>query len=120
MEGNAYSQLLSIMKTQGYNKDTSIVIGTVIAPLPNLRVQVGSLVLEREDLLIAEQLTTYTSEYTVLNPPSDSGYCDTGYHANAYPSGHVFKAEHKSRLKEGDKVMIMRDEDTFIVVDKVV
>jgi hypothetical protein len=120
MEGNVYSQLLSIMKKQGYNKDTSILIGTILNPLPNLRIQLGNLVLEREDVLVAEQLTTYLSQYKVLNAPTDSGSCNSGYQANAYPSGHVFEVEHQSRLKTNDKVILLRDEDLFIVVDKVV
>lgn len=49
IEGSPYSNLLKLMKNQGYNKDVSIATGLVNSPSP-LTIQIGSLTLSGDDL----------------------------------------------------------------------
>jgi hypothetical protein len=49
IEGSPYSNLLKLMKNQGYNKDVSITTGLVTSPSP-LTIQIGELTLSGDDL----------------------------------------------------------------------
>jgi hypothetical protein len=62
IEGSAASRMVQLIRKHGYNRDMSIELATVITPLPDLSVQLSSdgLVLEREDLVIAGIVATYT------------------------------------------------------------
>jgi hypothetical protein len=62
IEGSAASKMIQLMRKHGHNRDMSIELATVITPLPDLSVQLSSdgLVLEREDLVIAGIVATYT------------------------------------------------------------
>jgi hypothetical protein len=54
---NPYSDLINMMQTQGakYNSP-SITLGRVINPLPNLIILIGDLQVDRDNLLVAEEL----------------------------------------------------------------
>ena len=47
-EGNAYTNILKLMKQQGYNKDVDIVIGVIISTSP-LKISLGSFIIEEDD-----------------------------------------------------------------------
>lgn len=54
--------MVQLMRKHGYNRDMSIELATVVTPLPDLSVKLSSdgLVLEREDLVVAGIVATYT------------------------------------------------------------
>ena len=62
IEGSAASRMVQLMRKHGYNRDMSIELATVVTPLPDLSVKLSSdgLVLEREDLVVAGIVATYT------------------------------------------------------------
>lgn len=57
MQDNPYTTLVKTMREEGsaYNPP-SLNIGEIISPLGNLRVKVNGLILDKTDLLIAEDL----------------------------------------------------------------
>jgi hypothetical protein len=62
IEGSPQSRLIQLMRKHGHNKDVTIELATVITPMPDLSVKLGSdgLVLEREDLIVAGIIETYS------------------------------------------------------------
>lgn len=62
IEGSAASRLVQLMRKHGYNRDTTIELATVVTPMPDLSLKLGSdgLVLERDDLIIAGIIETYS------------------------------------------------------------
>jgi hypothetical protein len=62
IEGSAASRMVQLMRKHGYNRDMSIELATVITPMPDLSVKLGSdgMVLEREDLIVAGIIETYS------------------------------------------------------------
>ena len=42
LEGSAASKLVQLMRKHGHNKDVTIELGEVLAPLPNLQIRVGT------------------------------------------------------------------------------
>jgi hypothetical protein len=62
IDGGGVSKLRDVIRQLGYNKDVDVEIGTVIAPLPDIRVKLDNVnfELEREDLVIPERLKGYT------------------------------------------------------------
>jgi hypothetical protein len=62
IEGSAASRMVQLMRKHGYNRDMTIELATVVTPMPDLSVKLGSdgLVLERDDLIIAGIIETYS------------------------------------------------------------
>ena len=62
IEGGPASRLVQLMRKHGYNRDTTIELATVVTPMPDLSLKLGSdgLVLERDDLIIAGIIETYS------------------------------------------------------------
>ena len=81
--------------------EASFFIAKVISPLPNLKVQLNDLTLDKEDFLISKNLL-------LLN--------------NANITANECSIEHnlKDELKINDKVVLLRVDDKFIILDKVV
>lgn len=89
-EGNSFTNLLKLMKTQGYNKDVTITVGAVQSPNP-LQITLDSIVLDEDD---------FTKTQTVQDivdgvAPSDP-------------------------MKVGDKVLMLVDGSNFYIIDRVV
>lgn len=100
LEGNGFSKLAQVIQQTGYNKDVMLDIGIVVAAAPNLRIKLQSdgLELEKDDLIVAQSLTSYTVN---INGSS---------------------AQISNELKQGEKVIIISDESTeqFYVIDRAV
>lgn len=100
LEGNGFSKLAQVVQQAGYNKDVTVEIGKVVNAAPNLQIKLQSdgLVLEKDDLTVAQHLT----EYKIL--------------LNGSP------ATIDNKLKPGDKVILISDDDTeeFYVIDRAV
>ena len=81
--------------------EASFFIAKVISPLPNLKIQLNDLVLDKDDFLISKSLLLSN---------------------NAKITASDCSIEHnlKDELKVNDKVVLLRIDDKFIILDKVV
>ena len=81
--------------------EASFFIAKVISPLPNLKVNLNDLVLDKDDFLISKNLLLSN---------------------NANITANECSIEHnlKDELKVNDKVVLLRIDDKFIVLSKVV
>ena len=81
--------------------DASFFIAKIISPLPNLKVQLNDLVLDKDDFLISKSL--------LLSNDAKITASDCSIEHNL-----------KDELKVNDKVVLLRIDDKFIVLSKVV
>ncbi|AZB43502.1 DUF2577 domain-containing protein [Bacillus sp. FJAT-42376] len=76
--GNGYSNLAEVIKKVGHNRDVDLMIGKVIAPLPDIKVKYddnpNSLVFEAEDLIIEESLLERTEIVEINGQPATIKY----------------------------------------------
>ena len=81
--------------------EASFFIAKVISPLPNLKVNLNDLVLDKDDFLISKSLLLSN---------------------NANITANECSIEHnlKDELKVNDKVVLLRIDDKFIILSKVV
>ena len=81
--------------------EASFFIAKVISPLPNLKVNLNDLVLDKDDFLISKNLLLSN---------------------NANITANECSIEHnlKDELKVNDKIVLLRIDDKFIVLSKVV
>ena len=81
--------------------EASFFIAKVISPLPNLKIQLNDLVLDKDDFLISKNLLLSN---------------------NANITANECSIEHnlKDELKVNDKVVLLRIDDKFIILSKVV
>ena len=81
--------------------EASFFIAKVISPLPNLKVNLNDLVLDKDDFLISKNLLLSNNANITTNECS---------------------IEHnlKDELKVNDKVVLLRIDDKFIILSKVV
>ena len=81
--------------------EASFFIAKVISPLPNLNIQLNDLTLDKDDFLISKNLLLSN---------------------NANITANECSIEHnlKDELKINDKVVLLRIDDKFIVLSKVV
>lgn len=119
-EGNAYSNLLILMKEQGYSKDSSSIMGEVTSVSP-LRVDVGSFVLEEDDMFIAERLTEHKRNVSISTNVQGSTSTSSS-HSHNLTNLVINNAEmtFHSPLKKGDKVILQLDNNDFYLIDKAV
>ena len=81
--------------------DASFFIAKIISPLPNLKVQLNDLVLDKDDFLISKSL--------LLSNDAKITASDCSIEHNL-----------KDELKVNDKVVLLRIDDKFIILSKVV
>ena len=81
--------------------DASFFIAKISSPLPNLKVQLNDLVLDKDDFLISKSL--------LLSNDAKITASDCSIEHNL-----------KDELKVNDKVVLLRIDDKFIVLSKVV
>lgn len=81
--------------------DASFFIAKVISPLPSLKIQLNDLTLDKDDFLISKNLLLSN---------------------NANITANECSIEHnlKDELKVNDKVVLLRIDDKFIILSKVV
>lgn len=81
--------------------EASFFIAKIISPLPNLKIQLNDLTLDKDDFLISKNLLLSN---------------------NANITANECSIEHnlKDELKVNDKVVLLRIDDKFIVLSKVV
>ena len=81
--------------------EASFFIAKVISPLPNLKIQLNDLTLDKDDFLISKSLLLSNN-------------------ANITASDCSIEHNLKDELKVNDKVVLLRIDDKFIILDKVV
>lgn len=97
---NPYLELYSLMG-EATKIEASFFIAKVISPLPNLNVNLNDLTLDKDDFLISKSLLLSN---------------------NANITANECSIEHnlKDELKVNDKVVLLKIDDKFIILDKVV
>ena len=81
--------------------EASFFIAKVISPLPNLKIQLNDLTLDKDDFLISKNLLLSNN-------------------ANISASECSIKHNLKDELKVNDKVVLLKINDKFIIISKVV
>ena len=97
---NPFLELYSLMG-EATKVEASFFIAKVVSPLPNLKINLNDLVLDKDDFLISKSLLLFN---------------DANITANECSIEHNLKDE----LKINDKVVLIRIDDKFIILDKVV
>ena len=97
---NPFLELYSLMG-EATKVEASFFIAKVISPLPNLKVNLNDLVLDKDDFLISKSLLLSN---------------DANISSNECNINHNLKDE----LKPNDKVILLRIDDKFIILEKVV
>ena len=97
---NPFLELYSLMG-EATKVESSFFIAKVISPLPNLKVNLNDLVLDKDDFLISKSLLLSN------NANISSNDCNINHNL-------------KDELKVNDKIILLRIDDKFIILDKVV
>jgi hypothetical protein len=96
--------------------EASFFIAKVISPFPNLKVQLNDIELDKDDLLIDKWLKDRNEDlFTEYIGHSHGG--DTTGDGN---HRHQIKFNIQDKLEVNDKVILLRIDDKFIILDKVV
>ena len=96
--------------------EASFFIAKVTSPLPNLKVQLNDIELDKDNLLIDKWLKDRNEDlFTEYQGHSHGG--DTTGNGN---HRHQIKYNIQDKLQVGDKVVLLKINDKFIVVSKVV
>ena len=127
-EGNSFTNLLKMMKDEGYNKDASMVIAKVKSISP-LTINMGKYDITKGDFFMAQHLTTYTRNVS-LSTSSVSGKTSVTHDGGEKAKSHSHNVlpftvnsgvlTLHSPLAVGDKVFVLIDGDDFYIIDKVV
>ena len=113
-----YNQILGLMREEGaFHNEPPFFIGEVISPLPNLKIRVNNIDLDKHNLKIDKWLLDRAMEtFTDFDEGSHS-------HGNATGDGshkHEMREPLKNTLDIGDSVIMLRNGDCFIIISKVV
>lgn len=99
---NAWNEILETMREEGkFYNEPSFFIGKIIEPLPNIKIRLSDMDLVKSQLLI---------DKTLLDRHNFSVSCSEGSISHNL----------NDRLNVGDKVVLIFDEDKFIIISKVV
>lgn len=104
---NGYEKLIKTMRSEGSrNNPMSLLLGEVISGIDSgLKVKIGNLTYEDDDLLVAEHLTDRVCK--VVDPSHDSS------------GQNVIK--YFDSLEKGDRVICYQiSSDTYVILEKVV
>ena len=98
-----YNQILSLMREEGsFHNEPHFLIGEVMSPLPNLKVKVNNIELDKDNLKIDKWLLDRNNaNFTTVSD---------GTHTH----------EISDKLNINDNVIMLRNNDTFIIISKVV
>lgn len=101
-EGSSFTNLLKLMKTQGYNKDNHTTVGWVTSLSP-LTFKLDGFEITEGDYYIAQRLIEHTRDVEIETTGITEG-----------------KLSIKDPLKVGDVVIVLIDGNEFFIIDKVV
>ena len=96
--------------------EPSFFIAKVTSPLPNLKVQLNDIVLDKDNLLIDKWLKDRNEDlFTEYQGHTHGG--DTTGDGN---HRHQIKYNIQDKLQAGDKVILLKIDDKFIIISRVV
>ena len=107
---------LYLIMGEATNIEPSFFIAKVKAPLPNLEVQLNDIVLDKEDLLIDKWLLDRNEELFTEYKGHSHGGDTTGNGEHK----HKIKEPIKDKLEVDNKVVLLKINDKFIIISKVV
>ena len=132
MEKNPFNELINQIKDISkinMTENKQLNIGEVIQPLPNLKIKTSGIELDRDNLMIDKWLLDRhkeTQTYTEGEHTHSGGGHSTGEgggdgtHSHS-GGGHFHKSkDYVDKLKVGDKVIMLRENDMFYIISKVV
>ena len=132
MEKNPFNELINQIKDISkinMTENKQLNIGEVIQPLPNLKIKTSGIELDRDNLMIDKWLLDRhkeTQTYTEGEHTHSGGGHSTGEgggdgtHSHS-GGGHFHKSkDYVDKLKVGDKVRMLRENDMFYIISKVV
>ena len=96
--------------------EASFFIAKVISPLPNLKVNLNDLVLDKDDFLISKWLLDRNEDLFTEYQGHTHGGDTTGDGSHR----HQIKYNVQDKLEVNDKVILLKINDKFIIISKVV
>ena len=112
---NVYQELYSLMG-EATKIEASFFIAKITSPLPDLRVQLNDIELDRDNLLIDKWLKDRNGDLFTENVGHSHGGDTTGSGEHK----HQVKEPIQDKLEVNDKVVLLRMGEKFIILSKVV
>ena len=112
---NPFLGLYEVM-AEATKVEASFFIAKIISPLPNLIVQLNDIELDKDNLLIDKWLKDRNEDLFTENEGHTHGGDTTGDGNHK----HEIKEPIQDKLKADDKVILLKVNDKFIVLSKVV
>ena len=127
---NPYNDLLGIMRNEGkYHNPLTPLVGKVVETLPNIEVHTHTMPLYRDDLLIDKWLKDrnedlFTEDIEAHTHTTSTEVAGETSHSHTVSNENEHKHEIKEpihdKLKVDDKVVLLKINDKFIIISKVV
>ena len=112
---NPFLGLYEVMK-ESTKVEPSFFIAKVTSPFPNLKVQLNDIELDKDDLLIDKWIKDRNKD--LFTEPE--GHTHGGDTTGDGKHKHQLKNPIHDKIKNGDKVILLRIDDKFIIISKVV
>ena len=112
---NPFLELYGLMG-EATKVEASFFIAKVISPLPDLKVQLNDIELDKDNLLIDKWLKDRDEDLFTENEGHTHGGDTTGNGEHK----HQIKEPIHNKLEIDDKVLLLKVDDKFIVLSKVV
>jgi hypothetical protein len=112
---NPFLGLYEVM-AEATKVEASFFIAKITSPLPNIKVQLNDIELDKDDLLIDKWLKDRNEDLFTENEGHTHGGDTTGNGEHR----HEIKEPIQDKLKANDKVILLKSDDKFIILSKVV
>ena len=112
---NPFLGLYEVM-AEATKVEASFFIAKITSPLPNLKVQLNDIELDKDDLLIDKWLKDRNEDLFTENQGHSHGGDTTGNGEHK----HQIKEHIHDKLKVDDRVLLLKVNDKFLVLSKVV
>ena len=112
---NPFLGLYEVM-AEATKVEASFFIAKITSPLPDLKVQLHDIQLDKDDLLIDKWLKDRNEDLFTENEGHSHGGDTTGNGEH----NHQIKEPIQDKLKADDKVLLLKIDDKFIILSKVV
>ena len=112
---NPFLGLYEVM-AEATKVEASFFIAKITSPLPELKVQLNDIELDKDDLLIDKWLKDRNEDLFTENEGHSHGGDTTGNGEHK----HQIKEPIQDKLKVNDKVLLLKVNDKFLVLSKVV
>ena len=125
---NAYNEFIEFIGSV-QQVEPSFFIAKVTSPLPNLKVQLNDIILDEEDLLIDKGLKDrnedlFTEDVEAHTHTTSTEVAGETSHSHTVSNENEHKHEIKEpihdKLKVDDQVVLLKINDKFIIISKVV